>query len=173
MQRRKIQTSVVFFAMPMRFATSMEESRLQTVAHAMPEHTIAFMLFVYIQGKGIFSDLKEEFCNDVRQIQRRTKCSEATVVDFLATFEKYIDCPTAGIMAKSLRECDKIMQQRAGVNFIILNGCPQCEKFVYTPDDKRSFCPYVLNGGAVCGAPRYNADGKPKEVLIAYIIYCN
>ena len=57
------------------------------------------------------------------------------------------------------------MQQRAGVQFLILNGCIKCNKFVYLPDDKRSFCPHVIDdSGTVCGGPRFNADGKANEV---------
>ena len=117
----------------------------------------------------LFSSQEERFCNDIRQLQRRTKCTEATVVDFLATFEKYLKCPTAGVMARSLRKHDKKMQERAGVHFLILNGCTKCDKFVYLPEDKRTVCPYVSRG-KLCGARRFHLNGKPKEVCLLLLI---
>ena len=117
------------------------------------------ILRLFLQGKGkqIFATEKEQFCNEIRQIQRRTGCTEATVIEFLSTFEKFIQCPTEGIMHKSLKTCDRLMQKRAGVQFLILNGCIKCKKFVFLPDDERSFCPD-------CGGPRFDAHGKAKEV---------
>ena len=102
-----------------------------------------------VKKKKTFPSTEEKFCNDIRQLQKRTKCTEATVIDFLATFEKYLDCPTAGVMSQSLRKCDKKMQARAGVQFIILNGCTKCMKFVYVPKDKRTVCPYVESDSLV------------------------
>ena len=55
------------------------------------------------------------------------------------------------------------MQTRAGVGFLILHGCVKCDKFVFTPDDKRTHCPYVHVNGHVCGEPRFDVNGKPKE----------
>ena len=56
------------------------------------------------------------------------------------------------------------MQAKAGVGFLALNGCNACNKFVYLPDDKRTICPYVKANGEVCGEPRYDSNGQPKEV---------
>ena len=39
----------------------------------------------------------EKFCRDVRDLQRRTNCSDATVIDFIATFGKYLKCSTPEI----------------------------------------------------------------------------
>ena len=55
------------------------------------------------------------------------------------------------------------MQTRAGVGFLILHGCVKCDKFVFTPDDEHTHCPYVKPDGQVCGGARYDPNGKPKE----------
>ena len=102
----------------------------------------------------------EKFCRDVRDLQRRTNCSDATVIDFIATFGKYLKCSTPEI---DFKKFDVKMQSRAGVGFLILHGCVKCDKFVFTPDDKRTHCPYVKPDGEVCGGDRFDADGKPIE----------
>ena len=126
---------------------------------------------------GIDADI---FCKELRQLQQRTRCTENTVLEFISTFEKYIKCP----VASSLRACDKKMQvvrnmlwlfyifdcvccclqSKAGVSFLALNGCTKCNKFVYLPSDKRKNCPHVKTNGEVCGEPRYDTNGKAKEV---------
>ena len=50
------------------------------------------------------------------------------------------------------------------MTFVVLNGCPECNKFVYLPEDKRKNCPYVKANGEVCGKSRYDKFGKPVEV---------
>ena len=107
----------------------------------------------------------ETFCRQVRGVQQRTKCTEATVIDFISTFGKHLKCPTANI---DFRKCDVKMQSRAGVGFLILHGCIKCNKFVFTPDDKRTHCPYVKPDGEVCGAARFDGDGKPKERVLYF-----
>ena len=48
----------------------------------------------------------QQLYKDLRHVQQRTQCTEKTVLDFVATFEKYLHVPVAG----SLRACDKKMQ---------------------------------------------------------------
>ena len=43
---------------------------------------------------------------DLRHVQRRTKCNEKTILDFITTFEKHLGCPLGG----NLRACDKKTQ---------------------------------------------------------------
>ena len=57
-----------------------------------------------------------------------------------------------------------LWQAQAGVRYFILHGCVKCNKFVYVPSDKRATCPYAKPNGEVCGAARYDEDGKPREV---------
>jgi hypothetical protein len=47
-----------------------------------------------------------ELCKDLRHLQQRTHCTEATILDVLATFEKHLGCGVAG----NLRAYDKTMQ---------------------------------------------------------------
>ena len=105
----------------------------------------------------------ERFCQDIRHVQRRTKCTEATIKDFLETFQKYLECPAT---LKKLRACDKDRQYRAGIEILSLNGCTKCHQFVYLPKDKRRHCPFVdESSGNVCGGPRFDAKGRPNEVF--------
>ena len=62
-----------------------------------------------------------------------------------------------------------MIQTKAGVSFLILHGCVECNKFVYVETDKRKNCPYVKANGDVCGAPRYDSNGVPKEVIIVIL----
>ena len=45
----------------------------------------------------------EQFFKDLRQLQRRTHCTEQTVLEFVQTFEKY----TNSVVPSSLSVCDK------------------------------------------------------------------
>lgn len=45
----------------------------------------------------------QELYKDLRHLQKRTKCTENTILDVIATFEKHLDCPLAG----NLRTYDK------------------------------------------------------------------
>jgi len=47
-----------------------------------------------------------ELYKDLRHVQRRTKCNEKTILDFITTFEKHLGCTLGG----NLRACDKKMQ---------------------------------------------------------------
>lgn len=104
------------------------------------------------------------FCKELRDVQRRTKCTEATVIEFLATFGKYLQCPQPKL---DLTGNDKIMQQAAGVSHLILNGCAgPCNKYVYLPSNKRTHCPK-------CGYPRYGEDGQPNEASCFAFFHVN
>ena len=64
-----------------------------------------------------------------------------------------------------------VVQEKAGVSFLILHGCVECNKFVYVESDERKNCPYVKADGVVCGEPRYDSNGKPREVNIVLFLY--
>lgn len=104
----------------------------------------------------------DNFCADLRRLQQRSGCSNTTCEDFLTTFRKYL-----GIKApKNWKSYDKKMHEVAGAEMLRLNGCPKCGKHVYLPESKAITCPHVQANGAVCGEPRYDENGKPKEVGI-------
>ena len=44
----------------------------------------------------------------------------------------------------------------AGVETLCLDGCTECNKFIFLPQDDRSRCPW-------CDAERYHPSGEPKE----------
>ena len=96
----------------------------------------------------------DEFIRDVRQLQHRAKCTNTTCVDFIRLFSKYIGddkCP------KGFAACDKELKKAAGVDCIVLNGCIQCNRHVYSHKDRRTHCP-------LCGFARYDDNGKANEV---------
>ena len=64
----------------------------------------------------------------------------------------------------SLQSFDRKSIKTAGVDFIILHGCPECDKYVYTPEDKANNCPYIKADGTVCGYSRYDESHVPHEV---------
>ena len=105
-------------------------------------------------------DLHERFFADVRCLQSRSKCTEAMCVDIVSTFSKYMNVKPADFRTQS-RKADRKMQQKAGVKCMEIHGCVDCNKFVYTPDDRRTHCPRPQ-----CGGARFDINGKPREVCI-------
>ena len=67
--------------------------------------------------------------------------------DIVRTLGKYLD-----ITPKNFKNYDAKMQEAAGVTFLRLNGCVDCNKFVYLPDDPRTQCLHVKEDGTVCGS---------------------
>ena len=106
-----------------------------------------------------------EFLRDLRKLQQNTKCSNRTCLDFIHLFSKYVGGKKAASLPQSFRACDKELKKQAGVNFIELHGCANCNKHVFKPDDKAQSCP-------LCGSDRYDSKGKPNEVyILLYYIY--
>ena len=95
-------------------------------------------------------------------MQERTKCTERTVIDFVNTFSKLLNCD----MSRRINAHDKKMQDEAGTTYLVLHGCTKCHKFVYLPSDPRKSCPYVKTNGEVCGHPRFSTDSTPNEVFM-------
>ena len=104
------------------------------------------------------------FFHEVRALQRRTRCSNFVCEEFVRAYRKLSPTP----VEKSFREFDKNAKSAAGCNYIILNGCPQCNRHVYLPADKARTCPFVRKDGNVCGHPRFNAQKKPFEVSVLF-----
>ena len=96
---------------------------------------------------------EDQFCIDIRRMQSRTGCSDATCKDVLDTFRRYlrVDVPN------DFRRADKKMQAAAGTQVLRLNGCVDCNKHVFMPEDKAKSCP-------LCDHARYDSKGQPHEV---------
>ena len=47
-------------------------------------------------------------------------------------------------------------QKQAGVEVMPLDGCVECDNFIFLPNDKRRQCPF-------CDTERYKPNGEPKE----------
>ena len=100
---------------------------------------------------------EDELCVDLRRLQQRTKCTDATCEDFVKTFGKYLGlCDTFQFKRN---KTDERLHNLAGATVLRLNGCPKCDRHVYLPDDKHQICPR-------CGHNRYDEKGKPLEVLL-------
>ena len=106
-----------------------------------------------------------EFCSDLRRLQQRNKCTNATVDDICATFAKYLKMPAPDFSA-----CDRQMKKEAGAGFLRLNGCPKCHQHVYVPKDRRKTCPHVHANGNVCGHSRFDENGKAWEVRWSFFV---
>ena len=94
-------------------------------------------------------------------LQQRSKCSDSTCKDIVSTFAKYMNIS----VPKQFHRYDRELNEEAGAQFMILNGCVGCHRVVYTPDDKRTHCSRVdEETGEVCGHPRFDEHGKAFEV---------
>ena len=52
--------------------------------------------------------------------------------------------------------CVIFWQKQAGVEVMPLDGCVECNNFIFLPSDNRRQCPF-------CGTERYEPTGEPKE----------
>ena len=102
---------------------------------------------------GVFTK-EDELCVDLRRLQQRHGCSDATCDDILNTFSKYLNLNNEDL---NFRDADNKLHKLSGAQVLRLDGCPKCNKHVYMPDDKVTSCPQ-------CGHDRYNETGKPWEV---------
>lgn len=108
--------------------------------------------------------LAEAFFSDLRRLQSRCKCTEEMCADITATFGKYIGLKESGCFKAAAKRRDKVMQEKAGVQCLIIHGCVGCDEFVYVPGDRRTHCSNVKSDGTICGHPRLDVNGKPFEV---------
>lgn len=112
---------------------------------------------------------EECFLHKVRMLQRKTKCSNTVCDEFVSVFKKYSNATTG----RSLKHFDKEAKKAAGLDYLVLHGCPQCKKHVYGPEDQNVNCPFVKDNGTVCGHTRYDhATNKPWEVSLLVSHYC-
>jgi len=109
---------------------------------------------------------QDEFCIDVRRLQRRSKCSDFTCTEIVKIFSNYL-----GVTPNTFQKADKKIKETAGTSYLRLNGCVGCHQHVYLPDDKSVRCPHLVNNVDVCGHPRYDQSGKPFEVCFKMYMY--
>ena len=102
----------------------------------------------------------------MRLLQRRTRCSNFVCEEFVKTYKKFSPDPVKTRTVKTrIREFDNRAKNAAGCNYIILHGCPECNRHIYLPTDKAKSCPFVKDDGNVCAHPRFNEHGKAIEVI--------
>ena len=106
---------------------------------------------------------EERFLHQVRLLQRKTKCSNTVCDEFVRIYKQHCD----GNSAPSLRTFDTKAKRAAGMEYIVLHGCPKCKKYVYGPNNTNANCPFVEQDDTVCGHTRYNKEtNKPWEVSL-------
>ena len=110
---------------------------------------------------------EERFFHEVRLLQRRTKCSNYVCQQFIRVFKQHVDIEAN----TSIAAFDKKGRRAAGVDYLVLDGCPKCNKHVYTPGDTRDNCPHEKNDGTICGHPRFDPSGKPFEVSFVLCLF--
>ena len=102
-------------------------------------------------------ETQELFYHDVRLLQKRTRCSNYVCQEFVHAFKKYAQ-PKSVKRKTTLKLFDKKSIKAAGVKYIVLHGCPKCNRHVYLQEDKDTNCP-------ICGYSRYDEIGQPYEVF--------
>ena len=106
------------------------------------------------------------FFSEVRVLQRRTRCSNFVCAEFIKAYRKLASTP----LERTIKEFDNDAKEAAGSRYIILNGCPGCNRHVYLPTDKAMTCPFVKGDGNICGHPRFDDKKKPFEVSILFAL---
>lgn len=101
----------------------------------------------------------------LRQVQRRTNCSDSTCNAFVKAFANFSDVPVEG----SLKQFDAKAKKFAGSDYFVLHGCPKCDEYIYTPADRNVTCPHMMLDGTVCGKSRLNEMGQAHEVCFGLI----
>lgn len=102
------------------------------------------------------------FFQEVRVLQRRTRCSNFVCEEFIKAYRKFASTP----VEKTIKEFDSDAKEAAGSRYIVLNGCPGCNRHVYLPTEKAMTCPFIKGDGNICGHPRFDVNKKPFEVSI-------
>lgn len=111
---------------------------------------------------------EDRFYHELRLMQRRTKCSDYVCQQFVKVYKNH-GHEEAG--ARGILSFDRKAKKAAGVNYIVLHGCPECNKYIYKPDDQHVNCPYKKDDGTICGHPRFNTDKQPFEVRAILVSY--
>ena len=111
---------------------------------------------------------EDRFLHKVRLLQRKTKCSNTVCNQFVSLFKRYSNESTG----RGLQSFDTKAKRAAGLDYLVLHGCPGCKKYVYRPGDVNVNCPFVKLDGTVCGQPRYDESNKPREVSLMMLCVC-
>ena len=113
--------------------------------------------WVQIVGGGFTKE--DQFCVDIRRLQQRTGCTDATCDDIIRTFSNYLGAK----IPSNFKAADQKIQLKAGAICLRLHGCVGCNKHVFFLKDLEEECP-------LCGHQRYNVKRKPNEVCM--ITHC-
>ena len=103
---------------------------------------------------------EEQLCLALRKIQRRTGCTTKVLEVTLKVLRPFFKRP---VSPSCLRRSNRLFFERAGAKMVKLNGCVHCNRFVFTPQDRRHTCP-------ICGHSRYGDDGQAHEVCYYFPI---
>ena len=102
--------------------------------------------------QGPFTKADQVFV-DLRRLQQKAGCSDATCAKILQMFAKYLHIDASTNLQKS----DKKLKKVAGAEMLRLQGCIGCHDHVFHPTDKATDCPK-------CNHPRLDTKGKAFEV---------
>ena len=105
---------------------------------------------------------EDNFCVDIRRLQQKFKCSDATCDEVVKLFGKYF-----GNQETNFRQADGKIAKASGTKMLRLHGCVnvRCKGYVFLPSDKLKNCPK-------CGQARYDHNGKPFEVNCLFHAFC-
>lgn len=102
---------------------------------------------------------KDQICVDLRRLQQRCRTTDKTCAEILKTFGKYLGIAAPNNFKCGIKKCDEKIQEAAGAKALRLDGCINCNRTVFLPEDPRKEC-------TLCGQSRYNFKGKPNEVCV-------
>ena len=88
---------------------------------------------------------------------KKTGCSTKTLNLVLKTLRPYLMPQFRG--PSLVAHVTKRIAQQSGAVVLRLNGCVGCHKHVFGPKCRARLCP-----NPECQSPRYDTNGKPKEV---------
>ena len=98
---------------------------------------------------------KDEICVALRRVQKKTGCSTKTLNLVHEALRPYLRAQFDGPLKVS--HATKKIAGRSGAVILRLHGCVGCHEHVFMPKCRARLCPK-------CQSPRYQANGKPKEV---------
>ena len=95
--------------------------------------------------------------SELRQVQRKTGCTNQTLKETFQSVKKFTGIDEKVSAVEAANAGDKHLLKTSGAWRIRLDGCVGCNRHVFLPSDKKTFCPE-------CRHPRYNASKEPNEV---------
>ena len=73
---------------------------------------------------------EDAFYQKVRLIQRRTRCSNYVCAEFVKIYRK-MHAAQEGKEFATLKSFDTKCKNAAASNYLVLHGCPSCNKYIY------------------------------------------